>query len=91
VFQHVFHVHSILLFVGLGAGSSHRGTFSGVKRPELNSRRIDDLSHLATQSIDLSHQMTLCQSTDRRIARHECDRIEVKGEQKCRTPHASSG
>src|ERR1043165_6256919 len=63
-----FHPELIRLLVALNARRSHTGPFRPVQEPELDARRIGINSHGATQSIDLSDNMSFRQPTDGWVA-----------------------
>jgi hypothetical protein len=49
----------------------------------LNAGSIDNSAHYSSERINLSHQVAFGDSTDRWIARHLANEIEVQGHQCC--------
>src|SRR5262245_16576815 len=81
----------IRLLVALRSRCPNRRTLSAIQHPELKSRHVRRLSHLATHGIDLSSQLTFRQTSDSRVAGHLADRVEIDGEEQGLTPHPCGG
>ena len=77
--------------IGLGAGGADGGTFRGVEDAELDAGFIRCCRHGSTQGIDLAHQVTFADATDRRVATHCPQRIEVVGQQQRVCPRPGCG
>ncbi len=67
--------------IGLGARGTHRRTFACVQNAELDAGTVGGARHEATERIDLLDQVALADATDRRIAGHGADRLDIVREQ----------
>ena len=86
VLQHPLQPELVSLLVALGARRLHARTFPRIQHAELDPRRVRILTHHAPQRIDLPHHMTLGQPTNRRVAGHLPDRVEVLRQNPRRRP-----
>jgi hypothetical protein len=59
----------------------HGWAFAAIQHPELNPGGINCLTHQSTQRINLSHNLTLGNASDGRIAGHLPHRVEIGGQQ----------
>ena len=82
---------SIQAPIRLGAGRAHRWALARVQYPELNSGTIDGMRHSAAKRVPLFDDMTLANSTYRRITRHLADGIESVCNQQCAGACAGPG
>ena len=69
------------LSIGLCTRTSHGRTLAAVEHAKLNPAGIGGAAHQAIERIDLADQMTLAESTDRRIAGHRSDSGKAMGHQ----------
>ena len=76
-FAHRLEPELIRLFVALRTWSAHARSFGGIQHPALDRGGVGVDAHDATQRIDLADHVPLGQPTDRRIARHLPDGIEI--------------
>ena len=58
----------------------HRRTLAAVEHAVLDAGRIRGARHLAAERIDLTHQMPLGCTADRRVTGHIADRVQIDGE-----------
>lgn len=79
--QQVSDFELVGLLVGLGSRPVHGGAFPPIEDSELNSGGIDGSAHQAIESIDLADELAFTDTTDRRIAAHLADGIEVRRKQ----------
>ena len=77
------HCLLVQLAVGLGARSAYCGAFAAIEQPKLDSASIGNTSHQTVKSVNLTNQVPLPQSTNRRIARHGTNRGGREGDQRC--------
>jgi hypothetical protein len=75
------HSSAVEAAIALGTGRPYRRTFGAVQHPELYAGLVGGPAHHATESIYLSHNGSLGNPTDGRIARHLAYRLEVLGQQ----------
>ena len=66
-----------LLFVALGAGAPHGGTFRAVEHPELYHGVIGHDAGHAAEGINFAHYLTFGDATDGGVARHLGNQVEV--------------
>ena len=66
--------------VTLSPGCADAGALVGVQHAKLDRRRIGVDGHEATQGIDFTNHMAFGEATDRRVARHLSNGVEVLGE-----------
>jgi hypothetical protein len=76
-----FQSELISLLVTLGPGSPDGWTLLCVQHPKLKPRHVSHLPHFSPERINLSGQMTLCQTSDRGIAGHLPYCVEVRSNQ----------
>jgi hypothetical protein len=81
-FDLAFDIELIRFLIGLSPGGVHRRPLAAIEQPELDPRAIDRLTHQSTERIDLANDLAFGNPTDRWVAAHLPDRIEVPG-QKC--------
>jgi hypothetical protein len=58
---------------------------------ELYPRFVRGLGHFSAQGVNLFYEMTFGQSTDRWIAGHETDLVDVLGDEKGGVSHPRTG
>jgi hypothetical protein len=73
--ENVLHGRGVQIAVTLRARALHGRTLGAVEDLELNPRAIRGLSHQPAEGVDLLDQVSLGQTTDRRVARHTTDGI----------------
>ena len=71
VLDNLFHQRVIKRLILLTAQSMHGIALTGIQKAHLDTCQIRTDTHLAAQSIKLTHQMAFCRTADRRIARHQ--------------------
>ena len=71
ILDNLFHQSVIKRLILLTAQSMHGIALTGIQKTHLDTRQIRTDTHLAAQSIKLTHQMSLSRTADRRIARHQ--------------------
>ena len=76
--------------VGLGPGRSHRRPLGAVEDAELNPGFVGGSRHGTAQGVDFLHQMALANATDRRVATHLPQGLDVVREQQRARSHARS-
>jgi hypothetical protein len=67
--------------IGLGTSGTHRWPLARVEHPKLNSGLVDGRRHGPPEGVNLFDQVALSDPTDRWVAGHLPERIEVVGEQ----------
>src|SRR6266404_6817465 len=67
-FQGAAHFYAVESSIGLRARCPHCRAPRSVEQPELDSSAINNSAHDATQSINLTYEMTLANPANRRIA-----------------------
>jgi hypothetical protein len=87
-FDHMLHAGPVEVSVSLSPRSPDGRTLFGVKNTELDTGSVNVSSHFAAQGIYFAHQVTLGKATDRRVAGHLSDGIQVERQQQGTTPHA---
>jgi hypothetical protein len=90
-FHDLLHPFAIKLHVVLGTRSLHGKPFTGVEAPELDSRGIGILGHLAAHGVDFFDQVPFGKAADSRVAAHGSDVIEIDGQKKGGVTHAGGG
>ena len=70
--------------VGLSAWSLDGGALAAVEHAKLNASRVGSARHHSVERVDLTHQVTLAQAADGRVAGHLADRRGTEGHQRCR-------
>ena len=73
--------------VTLSPRTLHRRSLAPVQEPELDPGQVGDPAHHAIQRIDLTHQVSLTQPADCRIARHLADAVGAVGHQSASRSH----
>ena len=81
IFNGVLDPLLIALLIGLGARAVHRGALSQIEHSKLDARRVDSLAHESAKSIDFANQMPFGHATNRWVAAHLADGVEVGREQ----------
>ena len=69
----------------------HRRALPRIEHPELDARRVDRLPHQSPQRVDLADDVPLGHTTDRRIAAHLPDGVEVGRQQRRMSAHPRGG
>jgi hypothetical protein len=87
VLEQTTHLGPVDSPIRLRARRLNGGTTATVEQAELNASPIGDETHHSTERIDLAHEMSFRDSSDRRIAGHLPDQIEIDGDE--RRPGAS--
>ena len=77
VLQRLFHVHMILLAVGLHTQTMHSRALAAVQHTALQIGGIGGKAHHAAQSVQLTHQMPLGSAANARVAGHIADKIQT--------------
>jgi hypothetical protein len=90
-FQAALHFEAVGRLVSLRARRVHGRPFGRVQHPELDARGVNDLAHLAAESVYLAHKLPLGKATDGRVAAHVSYGVEVHGQEGCARAHARSG
>ena len=67
-----FHQRVIIRLILLSAQRMDCIALACVQQTHLDARQIRTNAHLSAQSVQLTHQMALCRTADRRVARHQC-------------------
>src|SRR5688572_21596842 len=80
-FQRPAHLGAIAHAIRLRPRRLHGRSARTIKEPKLNASAVDDAAHDSAQRINLSHQVPLGDPSDRWIARHLPDEIEVQRDQ----------
>ena len=80
----------VVFLVRLGAQGMDGRAFAGVEHPYLDSGGIGIHPHLASQGVQLPHQMPLGRATDGGIAGHQGDIVHGKGGHEGTAPQTGS-
>ena len=80
-FNELLYLLLVLFLVRLRTRAVHCGSLTTIEHTKLQTRRIDRQPHDATERIDLANDLSFADATDRRIATHLANRIEVRREQ----------
>jgi len=83
--------HSIAKSIALGSNRLDCGPFSGVQHLDLECRAIGKPSHRPTHCIDLADDMAFPNASDRGVAGHLANQIDVEGEKERSGTHSSRG
>jgi phosphoribosylamine--glycine ligase len=75
--EHFSHADSILAFVHLGARTPDGRTTARVKQPKLDAHSVCHFTHRTAQRINFPDQVPLGDASNRRIARHLGNQVEV--------------
>ena len=75
--------------VTLGSRSPYRWAFLRIQHAKLDTRHIGRLAHLASHGIDLASKMSLGQSSNRWVAGHLSDGVDIDRKHHGLTTHAS--
>ena len=89
--QRVFHAELVGLFVALGPASLYGRTFGGVEEAKLNGGKVGIEGHFATEGIYFADDVPFGEATDRRIAGHLGDRVDITGQKKGVRTEAGGG
>ena len=77
--------------VSLRTRSPNCRPLAAVKNAELDTRFVGGSGHRAAQRVDLLDQVALANATDRRVAAHLAQRLDVVRQQQRFAPHARRG
>jgi hypothetical protein len=77
--------------IGLHSRAPHSAAFGPVEHPVMDCACIRRTAQQTVERIDLAHQMALAQSTDRRVAAHRANRIEIKADKSGVRAHPRRG
>ena len=77
--------------VGLTAGRAHGRALARVQDAELDASLVGDLAHQAAERVDLTHDLSLAETADRRVAAHLPDLVEVEAAQGHAHPESRRG
>src|ERR1035437_6094868 len=80
VFKHLAHPVAIQPLVHLSARRPHRRTARRIQQAELDADRIRHFAHDAAQRVDFTHQVTLGDAADGRVAAHLGNQVQVHGD-----------
>ena len=89
--EHLAHLNPVLALVTLRARRPDCGAAGGIQQTELDAHCVGDLAHDPAKCIHFPHQMALGDASDRGVARHLCNEIQVETEQCCPQAHARCG
>jgi hypothetical protein len=81
------HGTCVKLSIGLSPRPSHSRTFTSIENPELDSSFVGCTAHKSIQGINLTHEMSLAQAANCRVARHGPDRCKSVRKQGCLSAH----
>ena len=84
----VFDPELISLLIALGARGANARSFAAIEHAPLNGSGVRVLGHDSSKGIDLAHDMAFSQPTDRGIAAHLSNGIEILGEESDIAAHA---
>jgi hypothetical protein len=79
------------VLVLLRAWAAHRRAAAAVQQPELDSARVREAAHCASQRVDLADEMPLREATDRGIAGHARHGITLQRDERNRASHPGRG
>src|SRR5512136_1294728 len=85
------HPEPVGLAVHLSSGGADSRPSCRIELAKLYSCFVRRLRHFTAQGVDLLYQMTLCQSTDCRVAGHVSDLIDVLSNEKGRMSGPGAG
>jgi hypothetical protein len=74
--------------VGLGTCCAHGRALARIERAELDARLIGGERHRAAEGVDFTHEVSLADAADRRVARHLAQRLDIVGQQQRRATRA---
>ena len=66
--------------IGLDARSVHRTSLAAVEHSAMDRRLVSRPCHQTIEHVELAHQMTLADSTDRRVAAHLANVLGAEGD-----------
>ena len=89
--QHRLHIGGIVAAVDLSAEGMHRRAFAAVEHTALQEGGVRRLSHLAAESVDLTHQVTLSGAADGGIAGHIAHPVHINGKYDGVAPQSGGG
>src|SRR6185369_11068532 len=90
-FKRAPHLGAIAHAIRLGSWRLNRRAARSIEQSKLNASTIDDAAHDAAERVDLAHEMSLRNSTNRGIARHLTDEIEIQRNQACFSAESRRG
>jgi hypothetical protein len=85
--QDLAHLDAIERLVALRSRRPYRRPTRCVQQPKLDPGRVRNLAHHTTERIYLADQVPFGYSSDRGIATHLRNQIEVQGEDRCAQTH----
>src|SRR6516164_634193 len=85
------HGTGVKLSISLSPRPSNGWTFTSIENPELDSSLIGNTAHKSVQSINLTHEMSLAEPANCRVARHGPDRCKSVRDQGCLSAHPRGG
>ncbi|MNM83746.1 hypothetical protein D3C81_958150 [compost metagenome] len=74
-------------FIRLRAKRVNGRAFPGIKHPHLDERFVDITAHFAAQGVNLAHDVAFCRTSNRRIARHKSNHIQIDRNHQRSTSH----
>ena len=80
VFQPLPHTNPVLLLVALRPRRPHGRTAAGVQQAKLDAHGIGQLSHHAAQGVNLANDMPFGNTSNRRVAGHLGDQVNIHGD-----------
>ena len=89
--QGVFHDLLVLPPVGLSTQGPHRRAFAPVEDAVLDAGLVGGPAHLASQGVQLPHQVALARAADGGVAGHVAHRVQVDGKTYRAQAHAGGG
>src|SRR5215470_9226080 len=81
--QDSFHPKLVCLLVTLNSRSAYGRPLCAVKHSKLDSSCISIEPHRSSHRIDLTNNMSFCQTTNCRVARHLANRIKILSQHDC--------
>ena len=91
MFQGLADCHTIQLTIGLRPGRSYRRPLTPIENAKLDTGAVGGQRPRTAQRIDLLDQVALADTTDRRIAAHLPQGIDVVGQQQGARTHPRRG
>jgi len=72
-----------LRLITLNSGAPHRRAFGFIQHTELYHSLISHNTHLSAQGIDLSNNLSLCDTANSRVTRHGSHKVHIHSHQQC--------
>ena len=91
VFDGLFHVYVVLVFVHLRTRRIHRRPFAAVEHAHLQQTFVGIYRHFATKSVYFLDDLTLCRAPYTWIARQKSHRVQIGGKQQRVAVHSCGG